>query len=134
MTNNKHLFLDDRRFPSDAYSDSRDIIYLDFEWELVESYNEFVKWIETNGIPKVISFDHDLAESHYTPSIYWNDYAKSKEWQDAKIHDEKTGYDCALWLLEYCTKNSLELPIWFVHSLNPVGADKIKNLLLCSKI
>jgi hypothetical protein len=34
-------------------------IYLQ-EWEVFSSYTEFVAWIETNGLPDFISFDHDL--------------------------------------------------------------------------
>ena len=33
-------------------------------WIIVRSYNEFIKWIEVNGIPDEISFDHDLAHEH----------------------------------------------------------------------
>lgn len=129
MKNEKYLFIDDKRLPSDAYLDGKNSIYLDFEWEIVENYNQFVEWITKNGLPKVISFDHDLAPSHYTPYIYWNDYVASKKWQESQFHTEPTGVGCALWLVKYCVDNKLEIPFWLVHSLNPVGSDKIKETL-----
>jgi hypothetical protein len=90
----KKLYLDDIRNPT---TDG---------WKIVRSYNDFVKWIETNGIPDLISFDHDLGET-----------------------DEKTGYDCAKWLCEYCWDNGLPIPEYNVHSANPVGRDNILHLL-----
>ena len=43
----------------------------------VRSFEEFVGYVTANGLPDYISFDHDLGE-------------------------EKSGYDCAKWLVEYC--------------------------------
>jgi len=90
----KKLYLDDIRNPTTE------------GWEIVRSYSDFVKWIETNGTPDLISFDHDLGET-----------------------DEKTGYDCAKWLCEYCWDNGLPIPEYNVHSANPVGRDNILHLL-----
>ena len=133
MKSNKNLFLDDKRMPSDAYLenlwDNPHEIYITEEWEIVENGIEFKEWIKSNGIPKKISFDHDLAPSHYTPSHLWNDYNKSKEWQNKQKHTEITGAGCAIWLRWYCEENNLELPIWYCHSANPVGRDKIIKFL-----
>jgi len=133
MKNNKNLFIDDKRMPSDAYLeklwDNPHNIYIDFEWEVVESHWDFVKWIANNGVPKIISFDHDLAPSHYTPSHLWNDYEKSKEWQEKQVHKEATGVASAIHILQHCKKYNLELPIFYVHSANPVGRDKILKAL-----
>ena len=42
---------------------------------------------------------------------------------------EKTGYDCAKWLINYCMDNQLELPeTILIHSMNPVGSLNIKSL------
>jgi hypothetical protein len=127
----KLLFLDDVRHPKDAYEYTNFKLFIKQEWNIVRNYNEFVEWITTNGMPDFISFDHDLADSHYTPEHLWCDYAKSKEWQDKQIHTEKTGYECAKWLLEYITDNhpKYELPQYYSHSMNPVGKDKIITLL-----
>lgn len=94
----KKLFLDDIRVPQTE------------GWEIVRSYDNFVKWIEEKGIPDVISFDHDLADV--------DDLTK-----------EKTGYDAAKWLCEYCWMNGVPLPDYNVHSANPVGRDNINQLL-----
>ena len=42
---------------------------------------------------------------------------------------EKTGYDCAKWLVEYCLDNDLSLPKYQVHSMNPVGKKNILDYL-----
>ena len=72
----------------------------------VKNYTEFVDWINENGLPEMICFDHDLGES-----------------------DEMTGYDCAKWLVEYCMDNDLDLPMWDIQSANPVGRDNINGIL-----
>jgi hypothetical protein len=120
-----YLFLDDYRHPYDCFQLSQNPIYLQEKWTIVRNYNQFVNWITKNGMPKLISFDHDLASSHYTPEYLWTDYEKSKAWQDAQVHTEKTGYDCAWWLVNNCEK----LPLFLCHSQNPVGRDKITKLL-----
>jgi hypothetical protein len=89
----KKLYLDDIRNPK---SDG---------WTVVRNYEEFVQYIDQNGLPDEISFDHDLGE------------------------DVKTGYDCAKWLCEYCWMNGIPIPPYNVHSANPVGRDNIIGLL-----
>ena len=123
-----NLFLDDVRVPSDVTWSK--FPYADMEWNIVRSYAEFVAYIEKNGMPDVISFDHDLADEHYTPEEYWNDYEASKAYQEARNYTEKTGNDCAKWLVEYCLDNNVTMaPLILVHSLNPVGADNIRNTI-----
>lgn len=42
---------------------------------------------------------------------------------------EKTGYDCAKWLINYCVDNRKELPTTIlVHSMNPAGTQNIWSL------
>lgn len=124
----KRLFLDDIRHNYDAlqmlgYSEYKE------HWHIVRNYDEFKSWIELNGLPDIVSFDHDLADCHYTPKEYWNDYYKSKEYQESLVHEEKTGVDCAKFLIDYCINNNLRLPLYLVHSANPVGRDNIFYLL-----
>jgi len=129
------IFLDDFRNPQDAamYMHSRigalNLIYLE-EWVLVKNYYEFVDIISEN-IDSIthISFDHDLADEHYTPEEYWDDYNKSKEYQDSRQYKEKTGLDCAKWMKDFYFKNDTDLPTIFIHSMNPVGVDNIKNII-----
>lgn len=124
-----NLFLDDIREPIDAYSYTNESMFELWDWIVVRDYNKFIEYIEVNGMPDFISFDHDLADSHYTPEYLWLDYNASKEWQDKQIHKEKTGYECALWLVNYCLDNKIKLPNYYSHSMNPVGKDKIIALL-----
>jgi len=103
----KLLWLDDIRNPKigdwlliyapDFYYDNGEVIW-------VKNYNEFTTWIETNGLPNMICFDHDLAE-------------------------EKTGYDCTKWLVDYCIDNNLPIPDFNIQSANPTGSDNIRFLL-----
>ena len=106
-----NLFLDDVRNPNKFLKDVR-------TWIVARNYSEFTETIRRNGLPKFISFDHDLADEHYTQ--HSTDYRGCKE---------KTGYHCALWLIEYCMSLSESLPEWQVHSMNPVGKMNIKLVL-----
>jgi hypothetical protein len=103
----KKLYLDDVRVPQTE------------GWDIVRNYDDFVKWIEENGLPEIISFDHDLADVSYDPQTQKESF---------KYH-ETTGYDAAKWLCEYCWTNGLPIPNWNVHSANPVGRDNIISIL-----
>ena len=121
------LWLDDLRNPFLDIEGKVPKVQGTIEWVL--NYDQFVQWIAKFGLPDVISFDHDLADEHYTPEVYWKDYQVSKEYQDAQQYKEKTGMDCAKWLIEYCMDRNCQLPTWYIHSANPVGADNIRGLL-----
>ena len=103
----KKLYLDDVRTPN---TDG---------WEIVRTYEDFVNWVNENGLPDMVSFDHDLADVSYDP----------KTTSQSFTYREKTGYDAAKWLCEYCWTNGLPLPQWNVHSANPVGRDNINSIL-----
>ena len=120
------LFLDDFRMPIDCmkykmrHMPQDRQIYMAEDWDIVRSYSEFVLEIEERHrigeFPWIISFDHDLAHEHY----------------GADPHDdfrEKTGYDCAKWLLNYCIANDVPMPKFYVHSMNVQGAENIVNTL-----
>lgn len=125
----KYLLLDDIRDCQMTFNITKNSIYLLNDWDIVRNYDEFINYILKNGLPSVISFDHDLADEHYVPSEYWDNYDLSKEFQESQSYREKTGNDCAKWLLEYCYENNLKLPQCMVHSANPVGADNIRKTL-----
>ncbi len=110
------LFLDDLRLPKDCVSFVKNhgldsTLYLAADWHIVRSYNEFVAWIETHGLPDFISFDHDLG----LPEI--------------PDMDEQNGMTCAKWLVNYCLDHELPLPDYLVHSQNPVGKGNIEGML-----
>ena len=116
-----NLFLDDIREPIHAFAYTRLDIFLKEDWLIVRDYDQFVetidmKWEIHQAFPELIAFDHDLADAHYGADVDTN-------------FDEKTGYDCAKWLADFCTDNELKLPKWFCHSANPAGRDNINIFL-----
>ncbi len=125
----KYLFLDDIRMPKEVHLYLHRKMYLVKNWIIVRNYDQFVNYIETNGLPYFISFDHDLADEHYVPAEYWKSYETNKQYQESQTYKEKTGYECAKWLVDYCLDNNLECPNFICHSLNPVGKDNINGLL-----
>ena len=125
----QYLFLDDIRIPVDAFEYTNEPMFVHKKWDIVRTYEEFVEWITINGMPDFISFDHDLADSHYTPEYLWRNFKKSLEWQMRQVHIEPTGLDCADWLVLYCRKNGRKLPKYDCHSANPVGKALILGLL-----
>ena len=126
------LWLDDIRNP--FIDEEKRVPIGNDKWNInwVLNYEQFVQWIEIYGLPDAISFDHDLADEHYTPEYFWDDYEESKKFQEwrGKTYQEKTGMDCAKWLVDFCMDNKVELPKFYVHSANPVGADNIRGLLI----
>jgi len=130
----KKLFLDDFRNPKDAFTLVIPHLKIFWEdgWDIVRSYDEFVNWIEANGLPDFISFDHDLADEHYED--YRNDQNRSRMgYQSGPIYDqfkEKTGLDCAKWLVDWCVDHGCALPNYAVHSANPAGRRNIEQYLV----
>lgn len=117
-----NLYLDDFRNPIDSAYYRGEAIYAHEEWEVVRNYDEFVKIIQEKGLPEIISFDHDLADEHYG----MHDHIDEMEYS---AYQEKTGYDCAKWLINYCIDNNKKLPATIlIHSMNPAGSQNIKSL------
>jgi len=116
-----NLFLDDQRSP-------KNVTWVNLppvQWVVVRNYTEFVKTITENGLPERISFDHDLAEQHY--SLVGRTIEEYRQLEST--FTEKTGYDCAKWLVRYCALNKLPIPHYTVHSMNPIGKNNIISLL-----
>ena len=104
------LWLDDCRDPHDTRVDwlvfspiGRDV---DVVW--VQYVDDFFGYINQHGLPDAICFDHDLAEDSY---------------------DERTGYDCAKYVVDYCLKHDLDIPAYNIQSSNPVGRENIQHLM-----
>jgi hypothetical protein len=106
-----NLFLDDIRFPEDVRYNYGPYDRL----RICRNMDDAVWAVKQYGLPTFISFDHDLADTHYI------------------IGDgEKTGYTFAKWLCDYIMDNNLRLPAgfdFFVHSMNPVGAENIRKYM-----
>lgn len=67
----KRLFLDDSRNPGTCCNYMREFgvdckIYKK-DWVVVRNYDQFVSYTIENGLPDIISFDHDLADINYNP-------------------------------------------------------------------
>lgn len=119
------LWLDDLRNPLEGDWLSYSPIEKPFcVW--VKSYDEFVYWIKKNGLPDAICFDHDLGME-----VALEARAKGMSKRKSRLlkKEEKTGYDCAKWLVEYCLDNNLRLPLYNIQSANPVGKANIDGLL-----
>jgi hypothetical protein len=114
------LFLDDIRVPCDIYKMTKNSVYLE-DWEIVSNYTEFTEYITIHGVPSLVSFDHDLSDIHYVMN--------TGKTIDYSLYEEKTGYSCASWLINYCIDNKVKLPAYLVHSMNPVGATNIRYLM-----
>jgi hypothetical protein len=114
------LFLDDER---DPYKVKWVQLPLG-PWTVVRTYNEFVKTITEKDLPEFVSFDHDLADEHYRPSMYNADKHYTNYYTDGTFK-ERTGYECAVWLVNYCIDKNLPFPQYVVHSMNPVGKENI---------
>lgn len=127
------LFLDDKRNPVHCitYMHHRigwkNPIYLQNDWVICRNYECFKNTLEDMGLPEFVSFDHDLAIEHYDPLLV-----------ESGIYSydgfgEKTGYDCAKYLVDYCMRNKLKLPEYAVHSMNSVGTENITSYLTMAK-
>lgn len=119
------LYLDDVRTPKDPNNEWVDGIP---QWEVVRSYDEFVAHIKLNGLDayEVISLDHDLGDSamnEYYNNVHPNytlDYSNIKE---------KTGMDCAKWLVAESMTTNKPLPQIYTHSANPIGSANIMGYI-----
>jgi hypothetical protein len=95
------LYLDDIRTPKND------------DFIIVRSFQEAIKFVQENGIPNYISFDHDLGCDD-SDNIY------------------PSGYDFAKWLIEMDLDNLYKFPEDFkfnVHSANPIGKRNIEGIL-----
>lgn len=113
------LFLDDLRNPIDAYFYMHAPIYNEEGWTIVRNYAEFVDMITSQGIPEIVSFDHDLGPEAYKcqTDIPYDQFT------------EKTGYHCAQWLINYCIDHNKNIPKYvLIHTMNPVGRQNIESL------
>ena len=111
----ERIYLDDVRTP------------IDKDWIIARNYDEFVRIVKTYGLEniKTISLDHDLGDS------------AMKEWHKNVYHNyslnydnitEKTGYDCAKWLVEQWMNGKPVVDV-YTHSANAIGAANIMGYI-----
>ena len=111
-----YLYLDDVRTPEDP------------RWFVVRSYDEFVEKINEFGLEnfEVISLDHDLGPQS---TRHFIETARHTGEIDYSSIDEKTGLDCAKWMVEIAMDTDIDLPRIVVHSANPVGSANIMSYI-----
>lgn len=117
-----NLFIDDIKTPKDIWKITKNPDYAVYNWVTVKNFNDFIDVIAKNGLPTRISFDHNLSEEHEGFDIK----GKIIPYDDFK---EPTGYDCAVWLIEYCLDNEKMLPVWKVHAKKGNGKKNIDEIL-----
>lgn len=112
ITNKIKLYLDDIRTPNND------------EWVVVRNYDELVSNIRLNGLDKyeVISLDHDLGDT--AQKEYFNNVSPNYQLDYNNIL-EKTGLDCAKWLVAESMNSKIPLPQIYTHSANPIGSANI---------
>lgn len=121
-----HLFLDDERDPKGVKWVELPLV----AWVIVRNYKDFVETIKRDGVPTTVSFDHDLADEHYQE--YHNAHDERMLSFGKIRYDrfaEKTGYDCAKWLAQYCVDKRVPVPLYYVHSWNDIGRANIISIL-----
>ena len=119
MITKYNLFLDDVRVPTDVTWAN---IPADQHYSLVRNYKEFVDLITLRGLPKFVCYDHDLADTHYGHGLNNNEIPYES-------YKEKTGYDAAKWLVNYCMERRIKHPPYVVHSMNPIGKQNIESYI-----
>lgn len=125
------IYLDDVRTP------------IDNDWVIVRDYTEFVNKIKELGLSNIetISLDHDLGDT--AMQEYFNNVSPNFK-LDYKNIKEKTGMDCAKWLVDhfyelypkrvdmsYRDKKQIPIkfPLVYVHSANPIGSGNMMGYI-----
>jgi len=100
------------------------------EWITVKNYDGFVYTIGSyyeafNCLPEIISFDHSLSTIDEdneilrpvgAPLFYAN-------------YKEKTGKDCAEWLVQFAKEEDLDIGRVAIHSTYLLGAKRIEDII-----
>lgn len=107
IMNKTVIWVDDIRDPKKYIKFDSSTIY-NIVW--CRSYDEFVSSLNNIGKPDLVCFDHDLADID-------------------NPEGEKTGYDCAKYLIDFCIDNNIKLPKFYSQSDNGPGRENIIKLL-----
>lgn len=111
----KKIYLDDVRTP------------IDKDWTVVRSYDEFVSTVMYIGLENIglISLDHDLGD---TAMAEWHRNVYHNYTLDYNNITEKTGMDCAKWLVDQWLEGSTVVEV-VVHSANAIGSANIMGYI-----
>lgn len=118
------IYLDDVRTP---HSPNNEWVNGIEEWTVVRSYDEFVDKINEVGMENVelVSLDHDLGESAMKE---WHTNVANNYTLDYNNITEKTGYDCAKWLVEQWMEGKPVIKV-YTHSANAIGSANIMGYI-----
>jgi len=110
------IYLDDIRTP------------IENDWAVCRDYNDFVNKVSEIGLENIymISLDHDLGETAIRE--YFKNVSKNYILNYDNIQ-EKTGYDCAKWLVDQSMEKDVQLPLILTHSANPIGSANIMGYI-----
>ena len=105
-----NLFIDDERVPTDvSWAPAQQLILYHSEiWIIARNFAQVAELVNQRGMPKRISFDHDLGAG------------------------ERTGYDIAQYLVDLDMDGKHKFPKdfqFYAHSMNPIGRDNIMRYL-----
>ena len=105
------LFIDDLRNPYDK------------SWSLVRTYAGVKSHIEENGMPKVISFDHDLT----IPAYREFDRSKKTGVYSYTGLNEATGLDAMNYIIAKLMEDkNVSIPDIIIHTANETGARNLR--------
>ena len=110
------IYLDDVRTPVDKEA-----------WMVVRNYDEFVDRITKIGLKniEIISLDHDLGD---TAMAEWHKNVYHNYTLNYDNITEKTGYDCAKWLVEQWMDGQPIVDV-YTHSANAIGSANIMGYI-----
>lgn len=135
----KFLFLDDIRTPQTAFLwDEKKTLHSasgvsNYKWDIVRDYQQFVDYIDTNGIPEVISFDNDLfdvTDHSVSNEVLIKQFAMD-DWENFEI---KTGAHCAKYVVKKCKELGVKIPKYYVHSANNTARPIIRKIMEDGKL
>ena len=117
----QYIYLDDVRTPTQAVGDDNQ------SWVVVRSYDEFVEKVNEIGLDNIqsISLDHDLGD---TAVSEWKNNVYHNYKLDYDNITEKTGYDCAKWLVEQWMDDKPVVTV-MTHSANAIGSANIMGYI-----
>ena len=117
----QYIYLDDVRTPTQAVGDDNQ------SWVVVRSYDEFVEKVNEIGLDNIqsISLDHDLGDSAMSE---WKNNVYHNYKLDYDNITEKTGYDCAKWLVEQWMDDKPVVTV-MTHSANAIGSANIMGYI-----
>ena len=110
------IYLDDVRTPVDKEA-----------WMVVRNYDEFVDRVTKVGLKniEIISLDHDLGD---TAMAEWHKNVYHNYSLNYDNIQEKTGYDCAKWLVEQWMDGQPVVDV-YTHSANAIGSANIMGYI-----